>query len=105
MTAVQRNPAPATPHTGAEDVGTWDPLEDTEIELLTDDHEAVDVVDLADESWAPGQPTPGMPEDEVLHVHVLTEREQGAEELELDDTARDDLALAADELFEGETEQ
>jgi len=41
------------------DSATWDVLEDTEIELLSSGNEPVDVVDVVDESWAPGQPPPG----------------------------------------------
>jgi hypothetical protein len=85
------------------DSATWDVQEDAEIELLGD-VEPVDVVDVVDESWAPGQPPPGVPGDEVLHVHELTEREVPADELEVGDRAHDDLALAPDELFEGEGE-
>lgn len=86
------------------DSATWDVEEDAEIEVLGDDHEPVDVVDLVDESWAPGQPPPGVPGDEVLHVHRLTEGEPSADELDLDESARDRLGLAPDELVEGETE-
>ena len=85
------------------DSATWDVQEDTEIELLGE-HEPVDVVDAVDESWAPGQPSPGVAGDEVLHVHPLLEREPSADELDLSEVARDDLALAPDELFEGEAE-
>ena len=59
--------------------------------------------DLADEAWAPGQGRPGVPNDEVLHVHADTDPvELTADELELDETAHDELELANDELFEGE---
>jgi hypothetical protein len=85
------------------DSATWDADEDAEIELLGD-HEPVDVVDLVDESWAPGQPPPGVPGDEVLHVHRLTERESPADELDLDELVQDRLALAPDEFVEDETE-
>jgi hypothetical protein len=83
------------------DSATWDVGIDQEIELLGD-HEPVDEVDLVDERWAPGEPPPGVPGDEVLHVHLLTESEPPAEELDISERARDDLALAPDELFEGE---
>jgi len=45
---------------------------------------------------------PGVPDDEVLYVHPLTERELPADELDVDDVAEDDLSVAPDELFEGE---
>jgi len=95
---VREGDGQTTPETA-----TWDVQEDTEIELLGD-HEPVDVVDVVDEAWAPGQPPPGVPGDEVLHVHPLTEREPSADELDLNEVARDDLALAPDELFEDEAE-
>lgn len=85
------------------DSATWDAREDTEIELLGDE-ESVDVVDVVDENWAPGEPPPGVPGDEVLHVHLLTEREPAADELDLTEVAQDRLALAPDELFEDEEE-
>jgi hypothetical protein len=83
------------------DSATWDVQEDTEIELLGDD-ESVDVVDVVDESWAPGEPPPGVPGDEVLHVHPLTGRELPADELEVNDVAQDRLAVAPDEIVEDE---
>jgi hypothetical protein len=69
-------PRAATPETS-----TWDARDDTEIELIGD-HEPFDEVDLDDENWAPGQPPPGVPVEEVLHVHLLTEREEAVDELE-----------------------
>lgn len=83
------------------DSATWDAQDGAEIELLGD-HEPVDVVDVIDESWAPGEPPPGLPGDEVLHIHPLTGHEPAADELEVNQVAQDRLALAPDELFEGE---
>ena len=89
-------------HEATPDSATWDVQENAEIELLGNDHEPVDVVDLVDESWAPGQRAPGVPADEVLHVHVLTEREPPADELDLNQIAQDRLAPAPDKPFEGD---
>ena len=83
---------------------TWDVQEDAEIELIGD-REPFDVVDVADENWAPGQPPPGMPIEEVLHVHAYTDRAPSADDLELDETTQERLAIARDELFAGEDEQ
>lgn len=85
----------------SEDTATWDVRDDAEIELLGD-RDTLDEVDLLDESWAPGQPPPGMPADEVLHVHAQWDVETGADDLELDADVRDDLAAAPDELIEDE---
>jgi len=79
------------------DTATWDASDGVEIELIGD-HEPFDEVDLDDENWAPGQPPPGVPVEEVLHVHLLTEREVAADELEVEEEAREDLALASGEL-------
>lgn len=90
------------PHGATPDTATWNERVDTDVELLGE-HDPVDEVDLVDEGWAPGQGRPGVPNDEVLHVHAEDDPvELQADELELDEAARDDLALAADELFEGE---
>lgn len=94
-------PHPEAARETTPDSATWDVQEDAEIELLGN-HEPVDVVDVVDESWAPGEPPPGIPGDEVLHVHPLTGSEPPAEELDISEGTRDDLALAPDELFEGE---
>lgn len=99
--AQDENPGGSGHHHATPDSATWDTHEDAEIELIGE-HEPFDEVDLADESWAPGQPPPGMPVDEVLHVHSLTEREASADELEVDEEARDDLDAASDEMFEDE---
>jgi hypothetical protein len=72
------------------DSATWDPSEDSEIELLGD-HEPEDVVDVVDESWAPGEPPPGVPGEEVLHVRPLTEHEPPADDLEISTAERDEL--------------
>lgn len=82
---------------------TWDVHEDAEIELIGD-REPFDEVDVLDESWAPGQLPPGLPVEEVLHVHAYTEREPSADDIDLDETTRERLALAPDELFAGEDE-
>lgn len=99
--AQDENPGGSAHQHATPDSATWDTHEDAEIELIGE-HEPFDEVDLADESWAPGQPPPGMPVEEVLHVHSLTEREAPADELEVGEEARDDLDAASDELFEGE---
>ncbi|MFI5053816.1 MAG: hypothetical protein ACHQDE_05590 [Acidimicrobiia bacterium] len=54
---------------------------------LTDTGEAIDTEDAVDEDWAPGEPPVGLATDEVLHVHVLTEREPSADELDVGDDA------------------
>ena len=82
---------------------TWDVHEDAEIELIGD-REPFDEVDVFDESWAPGQPPPGLPIEEVLHVHAYTDREPSADDIDLDETTRERLALASGELFAGEDE-
>jgi hypothetical protein len=82
---------------------TWDVHEDAEIELIGD-RVPYDEVDVVDEDWAPGQPPPGIPIEEVLHVHELTEREPSPDDLELDETTQERLAIARDELFAGEDE-
>jgi hypothetical protein len=84
------------------DTATWNERADADIELLGE-HEPVDEVDVVDERWAPGQGRPGLPADEILHIHSDADPTAlAADELELDETARDELALAPDELFEGE---
>jgi|GEM_PF-6716846 hypothetical protein len=99
--AQDENPGGSGHRRSTPDSATWDTREDAEIELIGD-HEPFDEVDLADESWAPGQPPPGMPIEEVLHVHSLTEHEAPADELEVGEEARDDLAPASDVFFERE---
>ena len=84
------------------DTATWNERVDVDVELLGD-ADTVDEVDLVDEAWAPGQGRPGVPNDEVLHVHADTDPvELTADEIDVDETAQDDLALAADELLEDE---
>ena len=61
------------------DTATWDAREDAEIELIGD-REPFDEVDLEDENWAPGQPPPGVPVEEVLHVHVFDESKEPGDE-------------------------
>ena len=85
------------------DSATWDVHEDAEIELLGS-AETLDEVDLLDANWAPGQPPPGVPAEEVLHVHRWPERQDSADDLDLDDTERERLALAADELVADEAD-
>ena len=65
-----------------------DDVEAGEIELLGDP-ENLDVVDELDERWAPGEPAPGIPADEVLTVHALTETELSADQLGIPDEAFD----------------
>lgn len=67
--------------------------EGAEIELLGDG-EPVDEVDPVEETWAPGEPPPGVPIDEVLHVHPLTAAEPSADLL---DVPEDDLELPVPE--------
>ena len=104
-------PANAVPPTGHEgghastpDSATWDAREDAEVELLGD-ADNVDEVDLVDENWAPGQPPPGVPVDEVLHIHSMMNRAPTADELDVNEVTHDRLELASDELFEGEDDQ
>lgn len=78
---------------------TWDVHEDAEIELLGEEG-ALDEVDVLDENWAPGQLPPGLPAEEVLHVHSWPDPELSADDLDIDDVDRDRLELAPDELFE-----
>lgn len=99
---------PSTGHAGIHaltpDSATWDTREDAEVELLGDaDH--IDEVDLVDENWAPGQLPPGVPVDEVLHIHSMMNRAPTADELDVNEVTHDRLELAADELFEGEEER
>ncbi|MGZ6969616.1 MAG: hypothetical protein ACXVKN_17970, partial [Acidimicrobiia bacterium] len=77
-------PHPEGAREATPDSATWDVQEDAEIELLGQDEpvDVVDVVDVVDERWAPGEPPPGIPGDEVLHVHPLTGSEPPAEELD-----------------------
>ena len=78
---------------------TWDVHEDAEIELLGT-VDSLDEVDVLDANWAPGQPPPGVPAEEILHVHRWPEQEDSPDDLDLDDTDRERLAFATDELFE-----
>jgi hypothetical protein len=50
-----------------------------EIELSSDE----EVVDARATSWAPGEPPPGEPTDEILYVHELTEAEPPADVLDM----------------------
>jgi hypothetical protein len=104
MTERSHEPTVAERDAATPDTATWNEKVDVDVELLGDrDH--LDEVDLADESWAPGQGRPGVPNDEVLHIHADSDPvELTADELELDETTHDDLELAADEFFEGEGE-
>jgi bifunctional DNase/RNase len=88
-------------HAATPDTASWDAREGSEVELIGD-QEPLDEVDLVDERWAPGQPPPGMPVEEVLHVHPSQDAEQSVDDLDLDADTRDDLALAADEMLEDE---
>ncbi len=102
MTERSGDPAGAGRDTATPDTATWNERVDVDIELLGDG-ETVDEVDLVDEAWAPGQGRPGVPNDEVLHVHADTDpTEVEPDEIDVDETAHDELALATDELFEGE---
>lgn len=62
--------------------------ESGEIALLGDE-EMIDEVDTIEESWAPGEPSPGLPADEVLQVHSLSAREPSADELDIAEDARE----------------
>ena len=62
-------------------------------------------VDVIDEDWAPGQPPPGMPIEEVLHVHSYTDREPSVDSLDVDEITQELLAIAPDELFAGEDDE
>lgn len=102
MTERNEPPTVAEHDAATPDTATWNEHVDVDIELLTDG-EALDEVDLIDEAWAPGQGRPGVPNDEVLHVHADTDPvELEPDELDVDETAHDELALAADELLEDE---
>jgi hypothetical protein len=72
--------------------------DDATIELLGD-AELLDVVDDNEESWAPGEPPPGVPAEEVLRIHVLGEAEPPADDLDLPDDAFD-LPVPDDGLLE-----
>jgi len=50
-----------------------------EIELSSDE----EVVDARATSWAPGEPPPGEPTDEILYVHELTVTEPPADVLDI----------------------
>ncbi len=70
-------------------LGAQPGAEDDDIALLGD-VESVDEVDMSQESWAPGEPAPGLAADEVLSVHPLTAREPSADVL---DVGGEDLEL------------
>jgi hypothetical protein len=104
MTERNDRPTVAARDATTPDTATWNERVDVDIELLGD-REPVDEVDLADESWAPGQGRPGVPNDEVLHVHADTDPvEVAPDELDVDEMAHAELETGADELFEGEDE-
>ncbi len=67
--------------------------DNAEIALLGD-QETIDEVDAIEESWAPGEPSPGLSADEVLQVHSLSTREPSADQL---DVAQDGRELPAPE--------
>jgi len=73
---------------GDAEVGPVEPVidagEDAEIELLADG-DRLDEVDAAEANWAPGEPPPGVPADEVLHVRPLTGAEPSADLLDVPD--------------------
>lgn len=98
-----RNRAPGPGRAGSTpDTATWNERVDVDVELLGE-HEPVDQVDLVDANWAPGEGRPGVPADEVLHVHGEDDTaEVIADELEVDELAAEELEPAPDELFEGE---
>ncbi|MGZ4691899.1 MAG: hypothetical protein ACXVJ7_16755 [Acidimicrobiia bacterium] len=86
----------------AAETATWDERADADVELLGEP-EPVDEVDPVEAAWAPGEGSPGVPADEVLHVHPDADPTLAlVDELELDDVVHDELALAEGELFEGE---
>jgi hypothetical protein len=87
---------PTDPDRGFE---TADPSsDDATIELLGD-AEQLDVVDDREEAWAPGEPPPGVPADEVLQIHVFGEAEPPADDLDLPEDAFD-LPAPDDDLAE-----
>jgi hypothetical protein len=99
MPEQSRGPGPARPseESELEEASSARTAEDGEEVALLGDGEPVDEVDVAEERWAPGELPPGLPADEVLGVHTLTESEPPAEVL---DVGVDDLELpvpAADE--------
>jgi hypothetical protein len=101
----RKDPTVAARDAATPDTATWNERVDIDVELLGD-RDSVDVVDQVDESWAPGQGRPGLPNDEVLHVHADTDPvELEPDELDVDETAHDELELAADELFAGEDDE
>lgn len=102
MTERNEEPTVVGRDAATPDTATWNERVDVDIELLGDG-ETIDEVDLVDEAWAPGQGRPGVPNDEVLHVHADTDPvETDPDELDVDETAHDDLAPAAGELIEDE---
>ncbi len=103
QSAVPPN-GPEGRHPPTPDSATWDPREDAEVELLGD-ADSIDEVDIVDENWAPGQLPPGVPVDEVLHIHTMMDSEPAADELDVNEITHDRLELASDELFEGEDER
>lgn len=78
---------------------TWDVHEDAEIELLGEEG-TLDEVDVLDANWAPGQPPPGLPAEEILHVHSWLSPGGSPDDLDIDDVDRDRLELAPDEIVE-----
>lgn len=79
-----------------DDLATSGREQPEEIELLSDGEE----IDATEKGWAPGEPFPGEPLDEILHVHPLTELESPADLLE---SPEDGLELAQpDEVEEAQ---
>ncbi|MEX1009289.1 MAG: DUF4193 family protein [Acidimicrobiia bacterium] len=68
-----------TPPDPPDDLATSGRERPEEIELLGDGEE----IDATEKGWAPGEPSPGEPLDEILHVHPLTETEPPADLLEI----------------------
>jgi hypothetical protein len=68
-----------------------------EIELLNDGEE----IDASALGWAPGEPPPGEPTDEILHVHELTASEPSADLLEIPE---DGLEIAEPDVSEAVVE-
>ena len=59
-----------------------DDVDQAETALLGD-IESMDEVDTTDERWAPGEPSPDLPADEVLRVHTLSNHEPTADVLDV----------------------
>lgn len=97
---------PAEPQTERDDPGPEESEEEESREIaLLGDHETIDEVDTIEESWAPGEPSPGLPADEVLRVHPLSAREPSADELDVGADARELPAPDDEDSLEGEQEE